>query len=94
MSRQHAAQAVDASVEQSPRAFHGPDRPREFGVWLDSAHAADYLCCPSVHAFRMFVTRHNARDPQPNPIVARRRGRTLLFARRDLDRAIGDREAR
>lgn len=50
-------------------------------VWLSAAEAAAYLRCPSVRAFYMWRKRHG--------IEARHRGARLLFARADLDRAIG-----
>lgn len=56
-------------------------RPDQRGPWLSALHAAEYLDCPSIQAFYMWYRRHR--------IVPAKRGRSLLFARADLDRAIG-----
>lgn len=59
--------------------------PRAFGVWLTAEHAAEYLDygtdAKAVRAFREYARRHR--------IPTAHRGRRVLFARADLDRAIG-----
>lgn len=79
MSRLHAIQPVTEQphdgdqVAQGPREVHSP--------WLSAKEAAAYLRCPTVAAFYIWRRRHG--------IEARHRGKCLLFARLDLDRAIG-----
>lgn len=58
---------------------------RTFGIWLTAESAAEYLDYgtdkKAVRAFREFARR--------NGVPTAHRGRRVLFARVDLDRAIG-----
>lgn len=49
-------------------------------TYLSVDQATQYLCFPSRNAFRLWAGRHG--------IPKCRRGRTLLFLRRDLDEAV------
>ncbi len=53
-------------------------------TYLTVPEAADYLRFPTPHAFRAWARRHGLPS-------CRRGGRTLLFLRRDLDEAVGNR---
>lgn len=61
---------------------------RTFGPWLTAESAADYLdfgtTPQAVKNFREFARRRKDR------LIPRHRGRTVLFARADLDRVIGE----
>lgn len=49
-------------------------------VWLTVRHATEYLDFPSVNAFRLWARRHG--------VASARCGKSLRFARRDLDAAV------
>ena len=49
--------------------------------WMDTREAAEYVRCPSREAFRTWARRKG--------ITFLKRGRALLVARADLDRALG-----
>lgn len=75
-------QAVQSVTEQSHDGDQIAQGPREFpSPWLSADEAAAYLRSPSRAAFYMWYRRHGLQ-----PL---RRGNRLLFARLDLDRAIG-----
>lgn len=50
------------------------------GPWLTAKEAAAYVRCASVNSFYMWYRAHF--------IVPRYKGRSLLFDRKDLDRAL------
>lgn len=63
-----------------------PAPTEDFGVWMSSDAAARYLDFPSYKSFWEWQKRHG--------LASCRRGRRMLFAKADLDRAIGARRAR
>lgn len=66
------------------RADHDESRDQGFDFskpFFNAATAAAYVDCPSVDAFRRWVKRHG--------VAVGHRGRRLVIARADLDRALG-----
>lgn len=68
-------QPIEAITEADEHRHHLRDK-----TWLTAEHAADYLDFSTVHAFRQWARKAG--------IATARRGRTLLFARTDLDAAV------
>lgn len=81
MSVEHLSQPAAATSKQVLGSRDGARSAGERAVWLSAQEAADYLRSPSVRALYMWAKRHG--------VIARHRGSRLLFARQDLDRAIG-----
>lgn len=64
-------------LEHEPRNPNGFTFGQGDRVWLNAKSAAAYLDCPNVRAFYKTVSRYG--------ITKGRRGRSLMFDRRELD---------
>lgn len=71
-------QPVEPPTDQVEHRDHVADQTAK--VWLTTKSAAAYLDFSTVHAFRQWATKHG--------IASARCGKTLRFARRDLDAAV------
>lgn len=71
-------QSVEPLAEAD--ADRGQVRDRAPHGWLNAKSAAAYLDFPSVRAFRRWAKRAG--------VVSGRRGRVLMFTRKDLDAAV------
>lgn len=82
MSRDQSLKVGATSAEQSESAVDTANPALDFrGPWFNSATAAAYLQISNADAFRKWAKRHS--------IVFLYRGRRVLVAKADLDRAIG-----
>lgn len=71
-------------IQAVAEAAHHPDKVRDYSrqTYLDAREAADFLRFPTLDAFHSWQRRQRI----PSFRVGKRK---LLFARKDLERAIG-----